>query len=433
MKLSSILFFCLCSVLSGCTSAEIQRHSKQPEKNSFFGLIDYDGTHSDGIFDGKKYVRNGKKWIFTADDFASADGDFQSKIDAVSSGDTVVLDGSRGIFFLKTTRIRKGGITIQGKNNAVLDFSKTYTYSAEEINAAVEKVRKQAAAGGAHTLGSYDAEMEKNLSQGRGLYIMSEYNVIEDIVVRNASDNGILIGQGGNYNIIRRVEAYSCGDSGFQVSGTSSEPVDCSNDYKANGPHDNFFFDCYSHENFDPWNLGENADGFAVKGGAGDRNYFENCTAEYNSDDGWDCYRIRGSCTLVHCTANFNGINPRTNQAWESFSNGNGFKMGGGDRTGNEPQTHRHAQYLKGCSATGNAGNSGKGFDRNNQFGSLYLVDCFSTNNKANLLFGNSTQYKKIDYEFGTYGNVNYVLNCHIGSEHDVVNGNYEGEKITVK
>ena len=33
-----------------------------------------------------------------------------------------------------------------------------------------------------------------------------------------------------------------------------------------------------------------NADGFACKLHSGEGNYFESCIAEYNSDDGWDCY-----------------------------------------------------------------------------------------------------------------------------------------------
>ena len=51
----------------------------------------------------------------------------------------------------------------------------------------------------------------------------------------------------------------------------------------------------------------ENADGFAVKLHSGEGNYFENCVAEYNSDDGWDCYAAHGAVTLVNCQANYNG------------------------------------------------------------------------------------------------------------------------------
>ncbi|WP_407426780.1 hypothetical protein [Treponema sp.] len=430
-------------VFSSCASSSsgLSKSSSTPPENSyseFFGLVDYDNMHTDGSYNQADYSRNGKTYTYTAEDISG--NALASKISLLSKGDTLILDGSKGVFNLKTTKFSKSNITIKGINNAVLDFSSTSTYSKKQIDAAIEGVRAQSKAGNGHYLKTYNSEMAKNLGNGYGLYMTGNHNIIQDIVIQNASDNGLIIATGGNYNIIRNVEARFCGDAGIQLNGSSTAPVDCPEEYTKDGPHHNKFFDCYSHNNCDSWNLGENADGFAVKAGAGDFNYFENCRAEYNSDDGWDCYRVRGSVTWVNCEANYNGLCQTTGDNWAEYSNGNGFKVGGGATKGkfngkiiNSPSLHRHAQYLKGCSATGNRGNSGVGFDRNNQHGSVYLVDCFATDNHATLLRDNSSSYRHDDYAFGSYGNKCYVLRCFTGLSSDTVNGNYEGDKISVK
>lgn len=71
---------------------------------------------------------------------------------------------------------------------------------------------------------------------------------------------------------------------------------------------------------------------FAVKLHSGEGNYFENCVAEYNSDDGWDCYAAHGAVTLVNCQANYNGYCDGI------YGDGNGFKMGGVDNKHQERQ-----------------------------------------------------------------------------------------------
>lgn len=442
----SVLLFSFASCKSDDTPVtQTQTKQNEPDPNNFFGLIDYDQKHTDGSYSESDYARNGKTYTFTAKEVSG--GGLQQKVNALASGDTLILDGSDGMFNLTTIRVRQSNITIKGVNNAVLDFSATYgEYTQAKIDEAVAKVKEGASAGGSHYLSAYDQTMYEALQKGRGFYIDGNYNIFEDMVIQNASDNGLLLisssttKPGGNYNIIRNVEARFCGDSGFQLSGRSVEPIDCPEEYSEIGPMYNKFFNCYSHDNYDSWNLGENADGFAVKGGPNDFNYFENCVAEYNSDDGWDCFRIRGSATWVNCKANYNGIRSSTKEVWGDCSNGNGFKVGGGAKDGvlngqvvNSPEKHPHAQYLKGCSAVGNRGNSGVGFDRNNQYGSLYLVDCYATDNHANIYIGSKTTLRHEDYAFGSYGNTCYALRCYIGASTDVVGGKYKGDKITVK
>lgn len=104
---------------------------------------------------------------------------------------------------------------------------------------------------------------------------------------------------------------------------------------------------------------------------------FENCVAEYNSDDGWDCYAAHGAVTLVNCQANYNGYCDGI------YGDGNGFKMGGVDNK--TPGKAAHLDPLNhkliGCTAKGNYAN---GFDRNNQSGVVTMKNCISDSNKGN-------------------------------------------------
>jgi len=416
--------------------------------SSFFGLTDYDNKHTDGTYNESDFLRNGTVYTYTAKDISG--DELQQKAKALKTGDTIIFDGSEGIFYFSATaKFTTSGITLKGINNAILDFKELHykglncNYTQEYIDAAIEKVKAGESAGGSRYLSEYDSELNKHLNRGYGIRIQGDHILIEDLTIQNASSNGILFYTGGDYNVLKNVETRYCGDSGIQLTGQWIDPIDCPEEHATNGPHDNKFFNCYSHDNFDPWNLGENADGFAIKG-AGDYNYFEDCIAEYNSDDGWDCFRIRGSSTLVNCKANYNGIRSpafasEPEQIWGKHSNGNGFKLGGGSTSAefngqivNSASIHRHPQYLKDCTAIGNRGNSGVGFDRNNQYGSIYLVDCFASDNKANIL-GSNGKFRHTDFEFGDYGNICYVLRCFVGNESDKVHGKYEGDKIVVQ
>jgi len=55
-------------------------------------------------------------------------------------------------------------------------------------------------------------------------------------------------------------------------------------------PPTTWSLNCDSYENYDPGNLGENADGFATKFGLGTGNILRGCRAWNNSDDGYDCW-----------------------------------------------------------------------------------------------------------------------------------------------
>ena len=234
-----------------------------------------------------------------------------------SSGTTIVIDGT-----VKSGAVSlPAGVNISGKNNATIDFSQT------------------------------------SGSPGRGITISGNGSTVENITVKNASDNGIYIT--GSNNTFKYVTCCYNDDAGFQVS---------------NGGAYNSFYNCYSHHNAD--SKGENADGFAVKLHSGEGNYFENCKAEYNSDDGWDCYAAHGAVKLVNCEANYNGYCDGI------YGDGNGFKMGGVDNKTSGVAAHLDPlnHVLIGCSAKGNYAN---GFDRNNQSGVVTMQNCVADSNKG--------------------------------------------------
>ncbi|SDH99467.1 Right handed beta helix region [Pseudobutyrivibrio sp. 49] len=234
------------------------------------------------------------------------------------SGTTIVINGT-----VKSGAVKvPAGVHISGKNNAVIDFSST------------------------------------SGSNGRGLTFEGNGSKVSNITVKNASDNGLYIT--GSNNTFTSVEACYNQDAGFQV---------------CNGGAYNKFIKCHSHHNADA--KGENADGFANKLHSGEGNYYEECIADYNSDDGWDCYAAHGAVTLVNCQANFNGY------CNGIYGDGNGFKMGGVDNK--TPGQKAHLDPLKhtltGCSAKGNLAS---GFDRNNQSGVVTMKNCTADSNKKN-------------------------------------------------
>lgn len=453
-SLSIIAVFTLAFFKAGCSYAGSDSTTDVtvniPVLDSYegFKLQDKDGKRTDGAVNNADYIRNGNTYtVYASDNYGAEDSSGKSVANVIKNmkeGDTLVFDGSKGIFYFRERLIlNKSSVTVKGVNNAILDFSKINPYSKEEINQAIELVKayyKNDANQGGHYLSYVDESLRKVTLEGsvrkmsdalgrlKGISLNStNYVIVEDLIIQNAPSSGLQIYAShnetsyvkGNYNIIRNVESRFNGDSGFQISSGLKYSTDINPDciYYTDGPHDNKFFNCYSHDNYDPWNLGENADGFAMKGGTGDRNYFENCISEYNSDDGWDFFHIRGSCTFVNCIARYNGLNRTTKKAWAECANGNGFKLGGGS-TDAEKADNPHPQYLKGCIAYGNAGNSGVGFDRNNQYGSIYLENCWSGYNGANLPQYGKTTLRSQNYALNrSGGNDCYIFNCWASEE----------------
>ena len=141
------------------------------------------------------------------------------------------------------------------------------------------------------------------------------------------------------------------------------------------GASNNQIINCDSYYNVDPGQ--GNADGFAVKLDVGTGNSYYGCRAWQNSDDGWDGY-MRPSddinTTLDNCWAFKNGY--LKSGAVATSGNGNGFKMGGSDL-----KDKRHNFTVTNCLAFQN---KVRGFDQNNNKGSMILYNCTSWNNGQN-------------------------------------------------
>ena len=201
-------------------------------------------------------------------------------------------------------------------------------------------------------------------SQGpKGISLRSNYWHIRGLQIKGAGDNGMEINFGFN-NIIERCAFYENRDTGLQLS---------------NGSGNNRIINCDSYYNADPPDYGD-ADGFAPKLAVGSGNYFYGCRAWGNCDDGWDGY-MRGAndvtTTLENCWTWGNGyLKDGTDPG--SQANGNGFKMGGGDNSNSEQLMH-HATLIN-CVAFDN---KNKGFDQNNNVGSMTLLNCTGYNNRV--------------------------------------------------
>ena len=197
-------------------------------------------------------------------------------------------------------------------------------------------------------------------SGNRGLVLTGSWWHIKGISITGAGDNGMII-SGGNNNLIDQCSFYRNRDTGLQID---------------NGASDNQVRNCDSYFNADPPD-NDDADGFAPKLTAGSGNSFYGCRAWRNSDDGWDGY-LRGTnditTTLEYCWAFENGFLENGTDAGEN-ANGNGFKMGGSD-----DKMLMHNFILKNCLAFGN---KSKGFDQNNNRGSMTLYNCTGHNNGA--------------------------------------------------
>lgn len=258
----------------------------------------------------------------------------------------------------------------------------------------------------------YGSEVTGSNNVGISVSANTQYIHIKGLTIRYAGKNGLI--NYGSYNLIESLDVYGCGDTGIQMK---------------NGGN-NIIRNCDSHDNFDyktmsgtTANFGGNADGFADKQFTGNGNHYIGCRAWNNSDDGWDFFqRVSSSNTVIeNCVCYANGApyydmtqNPRaltTDKAWfeskagttmtdrygntititlEKYpcqGNGNGFKMGG-KYTDHKILIH-HSLAV---------GNYARGFDQNNNGGTMWV-------------YNNSAYLNNYNYGFTTEYGINYMRN----------------------
>lgn len=214
-------------------------------------------------------------------------------------------------------------------------------------------------------------------SANRGIELSGNYWYIKGFDIYKAGDNGMHIS--GAYNIIEFCAFYENQDTGLQL---------------ANGANNNQIINCDSYYNIDVPSGEGNADGFACKLDVGTGNSFRGCRSWQNSDDGWDGLLTQGigtnpSTTYDSCWCFLNGYRKDMTQ---SLGNGNGFKMGGNNEL--------HDATLRNCLSVYNRV---KGFDQNNNNGSMILYNCTAYKNGPNFGMNNNDP---------SAGKVMVVKNC---------------------
>ncbi|MET8983753.1 right-handed parallel beta-helix repeat-containing protein [Streptomyces sp. NPDC004539] len=126
----------------------------------------------------------------------------------------------------------------------------------------------------------------------------------------------------GSWNTVSRMLFDFNGNTGFQITGSGTDP--------ALWPSYNLVQGNESHDNRDPDD--ENADGFAAKLGVGAGNVFRGNIAHHNIDDGWDLYNRtnEGANLPITLEDNIAYANGRLSDGYDEDSNrGSGFKLGG--------------------------------------------------------------------------------------------------------
>jgi hypothetical protein len=177
--------------------------------------------------------------------------------------------------------------------------------------------------------------------------------------IAGAGNHGIYIS--GHSNLIERCVIHDCKGSGLSFGSSTG----------TNNPSYNLVLNCDSYRNYDAITHGQNADGFGAKFNIGPGNIFRGCRAWENADDGWDLWMATETVLVENCWTWRNGINFWSDPAFEG--NGNGFKLGG-----NYVATpHRIVNCIS-------FSNGVRGFDQNNNMGTLTVDNNTAWNNPTN-------------------------------------------------
>jgi len=202
-----------------------------------------------------------------------------------------------------------------------------------------------------------------------GFSISGNYYHLKGLELMHAPHNAIKCT--GNNNIFEACKIHSNGNTGLAIGSSSGSTY----------PSNNLIINCDSYLNFDA-PLGGDADGFSAKWNIGTGNVFKGCRAWRNSDDGWDLWMAIRTVEIDSCFAFQNGVN-----SWGvttlNGNNGNGFKLGG--------SYVATPHIVKNCVSFDNAGDTGRGFDENNNTAGQTLYNCVAFRNKGdNYHFANN-------------------------------------------
>lgn len=253
-------------------------------------------------------------------------------------------------------------------------------------------------------------------TRGVSVHANSLYVHLKDFTIAWSGKNNLYCE--GSYCLFENLDIYGSADTGCQMKGGGNNVI------KNVDSHDNFDYKTMSGTTA---NFGGNADGFADKQHSGAGNHYIGCRAWNNSDDGWDFFqRVSASNTVIeNCLCYQNGPayydmrnNPRveTDKAWFDSKagtemidrygntititldkypcqgNGNGFKMGG--------EHTDHKILIHHCLAVAN---NARGFDQNNNDGTMWVYNCSAYANTNNYgfttAFGTNTIQNSLSFQ----------------------------------
>ena len=243
---------------------------------------------------------------------------------------------------------------------------------------------------------------ESAFKMGRCIYVNHEANywTFYGLVLQNAEDNGMKVE--GSYNIIERCVFRWNNDTGLQIGmykdwkieETKSLPISGSPAFNPGYTYCRYnkVINCDAYENYDSRTYngtddGGDADGFACKLFPGPGTEFHGCRAWTNSDDNWDLYMVYHPVVIDHCWAWHAGYT----RSGDAIGNGNGFKLGGGGSAGGAAfNQSTGAHVVTNCVAFENLH---KGFDQNNAYEGMYVINCTAWGNEFNYRFPTLFKY----------------------------------------
>ncbi len=243
---------------------------------------------------------------------------------------------------------------------------------------------------------------QADFKMGRCIYVNHEANywTFYGLVLQNAEDNGMKLE--GSYNVVERCTFRWNNDTGlqigmykdFSIEETKSLPISGEPQFNPGYTYCryNSVINCDSYENYDSRTYngtddGGDADGFACKLFPGPGTTFYGCRAWTNSDDNWDLYMVYHPVVIDHCWSYHAGYLADGSEG----KNGNGFKLGGGGSSGGAAFDQSvGAHVVTNCIAFDNLH---KGFDQNNAYEGMYLINCVAWGNDYNYRFPTVFQY----------------------------------------
>jgi hypothetical protein len=194
-----------------------------------------------------------------------------------------------------------------------------------------------------------------------GFNLTGSYWYFKGLTITNAGYQGVY--NRGAYNTFNNCVFSYCRFSGLEINkGGSNTTV----------------INCDSYRNYDPKNMGGSADGFAPKQTMGVGNVLIGCRAWENSDDGYDTFGDLNTPNVFVIMENCWAFNNGSIKIGTVTYTGNkdGFKLGGN----NVPQQNQAYNCIA-------FGNPLRGFDENNNKGSVKVYNCLGYNNGANFTF----------------------------------------------